>query len=259
MAVVLCGVSSAFAASTSSIALSFQTSDPNVQTSALVGLKENSPDNVELATQERADKLVGVISATPLISITDNSKSVQVVTSGVTNALVSDMNGDVKTGDKIAVSAIAGVGMKAKTNSVVVGAAQADLASTKTTTRQITDTDGQSHTVRVGVIPVQVSVMFYASPSDQTSFLPSFLQDFANGLAGKNVSPVRVIISSIILVVSFASIIVLLYASVQSSIISIGRNPLSEGSVRKSLFQIGSIVISVLLLALITIYLILTT
>jgi hypothetical protein len=52
---------------------------------------------------------------------------------------------------------------------------------------------------------------------------------------------------------------VLLYSAVKSSIISIGRNPLSEKAVQKSIFQIGFTVLGILLLTLITIYLILTT
>jgi hypothetical protein len=224
-----------------------------------MGLKEGSSNTVELATQEHTEKLVGVVGEKPLLAIGDSGKSVQVITSGITVALVSDINGAILAGDKITASAIAGVGQKATISSVVVGSAQADLDLSKTTQREITDTDGVKHTVHVGSVPVQINVMFYAAPSDNASFLPAFLQDFANGIVGKEVSPVRVLIAAVIMLLSFISIAVLLYASVKSSIISIGRNPLSEVSVRKGLFQIGAIVLAILLLALITIYLILST
>jgi hypothetical protein len=247
------------AASAAAIAQGFQTEEEDVKAGAIMALKDNSPNNVEFATQDKTDKIVGVVGENPLVSLTDGGRSVQIVTSGVTTALVSDINGEVKTGDKITSSPIAGTGMKVSTSNVIVGTAQADLSSVKTTQHEITDTEGGKHTVKVGLIPVQVNVMFYAAPNDKVSFLPSFLQDFANGVAGKEVSPVRVMISAIIMLLSFLSIAVLLYASVKSSIISIGRNPLSEVSVRKSLFQIGAIVIAILLLALITIYLILST
>ena len=224
-----------------------------------MSLKDNSPNNVEFATQDTTDKIVGVVGENPLISLTDGGRSVQIVTSGVTTALVSNINGDVKTGDKITSSPIAGTGMKTTTSNVIVGTAQADLSSVKTTEHEVTDTNGGKHTIKVGLIPLQVNVMFYAAATDKSSFLPSFLQDFANGVVGREVSPVRVMIAAIIMLLSFLSIGVLLYASVKSSIISIGRNPLSEVSVRKSLFQIGAIVVAILLLALITIYLILST
>lgn len=247
------------AANASAIGQSFKTSDKNVEPGALVGLTPSTPDSIQLATQEHTDKLVGVVGANPLIAISDGPSSVQVITSGVTVSLVSDVNGTIKTGDAITASPIAGVGMKATDNGVVIGAAQADLTSVKTTTRAIKDADGAEHTVHVGLIPVQISVVFYAAPNAQKTFLPSFLQDFANNVAGHEVSPVRVMIAGIVMLLSFLSIGVLLYASVKSSIISIGRNPLSEVSVRKSLIQIGMIVLGILLLGLSAIYLILTT
>lgn len=248
-----------YAANATAIGQSFKTTDPNITPGALVSLKQNTPDTVELATQDHADKLVGVVGANPLISLNDSGKSVQIVTNGITVALVSDINGDVKTGDTITASPIAGIGMKATTSSIAIGAAQANLSSVKSTTRIVKDTSGNDQTIHVALLPVQVNVVFYASPTDQVTFLPSFLQNFANGLAGKNVSPVRVLVAGVVLLLSFLSIGVLLYASVKSSIISIGRNPLSEVSVRKSLLQIGAIILGILLLGLIAIYLILTT
>lgn len=247
------------AVTAAAIAQGFETSETNLKPGALMSLKDDSPNNVELANQDRVDQLVGVIGENPLITLTDGGQTVQIVTSGVTTAIVSDINGEVKTGDKITASPIEGAGMKATASNIVVGSAQADLSSVETTTHTVKDADGQEHTVKVGLISVQVNVTFYAAAADKTSFLPSFLQDFANGLAGKEVSPVRVMIAAIIMLLSFLSIAVLLYASVKSSIISIGRNPLSEVSVRKSLLQIGAITIAILLLALITIYLILST
>jgi len=68
-----------------------------------------------------------------------------------------------------------------------------------------------------------------------------------------------VLLAVIVLLLAFISIAVLLYSAVKSSIISIGRNPLSEGAVRKSLLQVGLTIIGILLITLITIYLILIT
>jgi hypothetical protein len=241
------------------IGQSFSTSDTSVTPGALMSLKKDAPNSAQLATRDTAQQLLGIVGNSPLIELTDNSKSVQVVTSGVSAGLVSDINGDVKTGDKITASPIAGVGMKATISTIIVGTAQADLSSVKASTRTLTDQSGKAQDIKVGTIPIQVNVTFFATADDTASFLPSFLRDFAKTVAGKEVSPIRVIIATVILLLAFISIAVLLYASVRSSIISIGRNPLSEVSVRKSLFQIGAISVAILLLTLITIYLILTT
>lgn len=243
------------------IAQGFTTTETNLTAGALMCLKGGSNNTVELANTGNAERLVGVVGANNLIELgndTGNSNT-QVVTSGVTLALVSDANGTVSAGDKITASPIDGVGMKATSNIQVVGIAQAALSTVSTKTQSVSAEDGSKIDVHIGQIPVQVNVTFYVPPTTNTSFLPPFLQSFANSVGGKDVSPVRVIIATLILLLAFVSIAVLLYSAVKSSIISIGRNPLSEKAVQKSIFQIGFTVIGILLLTLITIYLILTT
>ena len=241
------------------IAQGFKTTETNLTAGALMSLKTGSTNTVELANTDRAERLVGIYGNDTLLELGDDSENIQVVTSGVTMAIVSDANGPVNAGDKITASPIAGVGMKAVSSVQVVGTAQSNLSSAETQTKTVQAADGSQIEVKIGQIPVQVNVTFYVSPDNKASFLPSFLQDFANSVSGKEVSPVRVILAALILTLAFLSIAVLLYSTVKSSIISIGRNPLSEKAVRKSIFQIGFTVVGILLLTLITIYLILTT
>ena len=203
--------------------------------------------------------MVGVVGQKPLIELSNNGQEVQVVISGTTQTLVSDINGDVKAGDKITASPINGVGMKAVDSSLVVGTAQNDLGSVTTTTKSVKDKQGQDVQVKIGLVSTQINVTYYVAPDEQKTFLPPFLQALANAVAGKDVSPVRVIVSSIVLIFGFIAIAVMLYSSTRSSIISIGRNPLSEGAVRKSLFEVGATALGILLVMLIAIYLVLTT
>lgn len=89
--------------------------------------------------------------------------------------------------------------------------------------------------------------------------MPPVLQDFANNLAGRSVSPVRVMVAGFLIAFVFVTVVVLLYSSIRSSIISIGRNPLSESAVHKSLLQVGITVFGVMAFSVIVVYLILTT
>lgn len=246
------------AAESAAFAQSFETDD-ELTFGALVSLKSNSPNKVEYASQDRVGQIVGIIGQNPLIELSDTQRSVQVVTGGVTTALVSNINGEVKTGDKVTASPIAGVGMKVTEATLIVGTAQADLSSVEVKERTITDRDGKQITVQVGQIPVQVHVTFFAATATQADFVPAFLQNVANAVAGKAVSPVRVIAGFLVLLLALISVTVLLYTSVRSSIISIGRNPLSENAVHKSLIEVGITIFSILLLTFITIYLILIT
>lgn len=242
----------------SAIAQGFQTEDQGITAAALVGIEKDNPNSIKLSNIDTADRLVGVVSNNPLIDLSDGGSSVQVVTSGLTYGLVTDLNGDVKNGDKITASPIEGVGMKATESTVVVGTAQGSLSDVESKARTIKDEDGKSQTVRIGLIPIQVSVAYFSVETGKASFVPGFLQELANSVAGRNVSPIRVLVAALILLLLFVSVTVLLYSAVRSSIISIGRNPLSESAVRKSLLEVALTVIAVLAFATLTIYLVLT-
>jgi hypothetical protein len=196
----------------------------------------------------------------PLLELDADNKEVQVVTSGVTYGLVSNINGDIKTGDKITTSPIRGVGMKAVESTVIIGTSQADFSTGNAVEQTIEQKGGNPKTVLISAVPIQVNVAFYQPPQQDATNLPPILNDLASSVAaGRQVPPVRILVALIILMVALISMAVLLYSSVRSSVISIGRNPLSEHAVYKSLWQVGLIVLGILLLTLIAIYLILTT
>ncbi|HTH72627.1 MAG TPA: hypothetical protein VL737_04675 [Candidatus Pristimantibacillus sp.] len=243
----------------SSIAQGFKADDSNIVFGAIVSLKSGTANTVELSNSENVDRLLGVAGEGSLIELSNGIGSVQVVTTGQTAALVSNINGDIKTGDKITSSPIAGVGMKALTSTLVIGTAQADLSSATTETRTVTDKDGKKHTVLIGAIPLQVDKVFYETPKDQSSYVPPVLQDFANSLVGRPVSAVRVVVSALLIAFVFVTVVVLLYSSIRSSIISIGRNPLSEAAVHKSLLQVGLTVFGLMAFTVIVVYLVLST
>lgn len=243
----------------SSIAQQFQTTDSQITAASLVVTQKDNPSSIKLSSQSQADSLLGVVSKEPLIELSDNTNGVQVVTSGLTMVLVSDINGAVASGDKITASPIKGVGMKATESIMTVGIAQSSLDTSKAETRKIIDTSGKQVEVRIGLVPVLIGVAFYnVKTSQTTSFVPAFLQSLANTVVGRTVSPVRVLTAALILLLLFVSITVLLYSSVRSSIISIGRNPLSEDAVRKSLLQVGLTVGIILVSAVALIYVVLT-
>jgi len=242
----------------SSISQEFKTKDNNVSSAALVGIEKDNSNTIELSNMEDTDKLLGVVGAKPLIELSGGASGVQVVTSGLTLALVSDINGKVVNGDRVTASPIEGVGMKATSSSVIVGIAQGDLKSVSTEKRTITTKDGKKQTVNIGLLPVQVGVAYYTVDDGKASYVPAFLQELANNVSGRNVSPVRVLVAALILLLLFICITVLLYSAVRSSIISIGRNPLSESAVRKSLVEVGLTVAAVLVFAILIIYLVLT-
>jgi hypothetical protein len=246
------------AKSNSAIAQQFQTQDPGITAASLVSMVKDSDNAVELSSMDRADRLAGVVGSQPLIALSDGGSGVQVVTSGLTLALVSDVGGKVASGDKITISPIEGVGMKASEQTTIVGTAQANLDLRKAEKRTITDKNHKSVEVHIGLVPVQVAVApFNPVTNPNETFIPLFLQRIANNVSGRTVAPMRVLAAALVLVLLVISVTVLLYSAVRSSIISIGRNPLSASAVRRSLLEVGLTVLTLLVFAAGLIYLVL--
>jgi len=113
---------------TATIAQGFKTdlSSAEAVSGAMVSTKSNSNDMIELASTKNSSRLVGVVDTKPLLTISSGENQIQVVLSGATQVLVSDINGKVKAGDRITASPLSGVGMRASTDGQVVGNAQMD-------------------------------------------------------------------------------------------------------------------------------------
>ena len=149
--------------------------------------------------------------------------------------------------------------MKATSNIRIVGIAQGDLNQTVggTTKQTYTDSQGKTHTITIGEIPVMVNVAYYFKEPDKT-VVPSALQNLANALAGKEVSTVPIIISTAIFVIMLIVVVSIIYAMIRSSIISVGRNPMSQSAIYRDLIQLSALVLAILAVGLIAIYMILT-
>ncbi len=239
------------------IAQGFEADNGNgaIVASALVSSKAGATHRVELATSQSASRLVGVAEDNPLVTISGADQEVAVVIGGTASIWVSDINGPVREGDKITASPIAGVGMLATADSQIVGTARATFETGRGQTRSVADQAGRSHSVHIGRIPVQIGVAYYQAPG--SNFLPPFVQDLANNLAGRPVSLIRILFSGVLLLTGFISVAMLIYSTVRSAMISLGRNPLAAGAIRKGLYQMAAVTLVVLAGALLASYLVL--
>lgn len=247
----------ASAQSSSAIAQGFTVDNGkgDIVAGALVSVKTGT-QSVELATADTTDQLVGVVDQSPLLVLSGGSQEAQVVLGGTANVLVSDINGPIKAGDHITTSPIVGVGMKATSDTRIVGVAQSDLDASKAQTQTINDSNGSQHTVHIGRVATQISLANYQAPG--SNFLPPFLQDIANNVAGRQVSVVRVLISTVVVLISFVGMAIFIFSAARSAMISIGRNPLASASIRRSLYQVGAITVGTWGATLLACYLILT-
>jgi hypothetical protein len=214
----------------------------NFTTGAIVTGVPNKSDHVQLATQDNANQLIGVIDNYPLLSLSNGDKNIPVVLSGSTTVFVSNINGDIKSGDKITASPILGVGMRATASGQIVGTATADFKKKEGTPKVLADRDGTNHTIYVQKLPIQVGVAYYEAPGN--SYLPPSVQNLADSIAGKPVSIIRILISMAILILAFTFTVVLTYSSTRSTIAALGRNPLGSKQIIRG--QYRSILIAII-------------
>lgn len=226
---------------------------------SVVSLKDDTTDQIVASTNDNVDNLLGVVvnADNSVMSLSSGSfNKAEVATSGTLQVLVSDINGAVIGGDQITASPISGVGMKASSNVRVVGIAQGNL-STNGSKQTYTDKTGAKKTVIIGQIPVLVNVSYYFKEPDKT-IVPAAIQNLANSLAGKNVSALPILISVAIFIITIIVVVSIIYSMIRSSIISVGRNPMSQSAIYRDIVQLSALVLVILGIGLISIYLVLT-
>jgi hypothetical protein len=245
------------AADNLAVSRNYQVDGDQIVPGALVSSKAGNANAVELASMATASRLIGVVVTGSLVELSDGAKGVEVVTSGTTTVLVSDINGEVQSGDRITSSPISGVGMKATESAHVVGTAQAGMAGAAQDTRKVKDKAGKDQTVRIAQVPVRMGVSYFSANDNASLFVPPFLQALANNVGGEPISAVRVGAATLTVLLLFSVIFVVLRTTVRSSITAVGRNPLASDIVRRTVQEVGLTVTGLLIFGLLICYLIL--
>lgn len=230
-------------------------SDKQLPEGSLVSRKN---DLVILADTSNIDTLLGVVveAQSYLVNI-DSTRTVQVITNGTALTLVSDINGDVHTGDPLTASPVLGVAMKATESTKVLGIAQDNLSSSLQTQKErIKDKYGKTKDIKIGRVAVDINVLDLKIEGGRSSDVVSGLQTVATSAAGKQVSTVRAVIAFIVLLLALSLSVIVLYSGVSSSIRSIGRNPLSKRFVIQGLIQVIFAVFIIMIAAFSVVYII---
>jgi hypothetical protein len=97
---------------------------------------------------------------------------------------------------------------------------------------------------------------FYKQP-DKT-IIPQALQNVANALAGKKVNALPILISVGIFFIMLIIVVSIIYSLIHSSIISVGRNPMSQAAVYRNVIQLSGLVIVIIGVSVGAIYMVLT-
>lgn len=218
-------------------------------------------DGINAVRPARPDEgryVLGAVAALTKGSLSQGT--VGVASSGVVSVLVSDIGGTIKSGDRIALSSIEGVGTKSQTSGWMIGTAQADFATSprRAVQEQVAASDGKETTVSIKEIPVLLSVTYY-NPDSGTAGngIMGSLQNTLESVVGHSVPTDRVLLALLIFGVAIILLVTLVYSAVKHSLISIGRNPLAHTKITASLVKVLLTAVAVIIVTLGIIYLIL--
>lgn len=215
---------------------------------------------VRPARQQEAQSVFGVVASLRSESLSPGT--VGVVSSGVTSVLVSDINGTVKAGDRIAVSPVEGVGMKSTTSGWMIGIAQRDFATVprEAVEEQVVTADGTKETIAIKELPVLLSVSYYNPDTDDNARgIAGAMQNVLEAVAGRPVPADKALLALFIFGIAMILLVTLIYSAVKNSILSIGRNPMAHVKIVASLVKVLATAAGVIVITLGVIYLILNT
>ena len=238
-------------------------SDTLLQNGMIVGLDPKDVTKVEPINSAQYNLLHGVVvnPSNSIILIGNNSTNVYVSTSGRVSVMVNDQNGNINPGDYVALSSVSGIGDKAiLTDPLVLGKSVSAFNATDSAqqigTVTVKDSTGKTSSLHIGYVTIDIAIGKNPLIITDNS-LPSILSRASNLVAGKIVSPVRVYVSILVLAITAFVSGSLIYGGVRSSMISIGRNPLSKKVITRSLTQVVIVSLLVFLSGVFGVYLLL--
>jgi hypothetical protein len=228
----------------------------NIPNGSIVSLDPSHSGYVELANTSNNSRLIGVAlnSKDSLLAVNPTSGTVQVAINGTVNTLVSTVNGNIKVGDQISASPFSGIGMLTTPGMHFIGIAQTNFTNTspQATVEQVKDKTGVVHKIDVGYIRLSIAI-----GSNSTSGAGSnadALQRLIKSLTGQTISVIRIILSIMVACITLVSLVTIIYASIYGSIISIGRNPLAQHAVFRTLTSVMIMALLTITIASVTIY-----
>jgi hypothetical protein len=225
---------------------------------SIVSLDPQHTGYVELANVNNGSRVLGVAlpSSQSLLAIDPDTAPVQVAINGDVNTLVSTLNGNIKVGNQISVSPFAGVGMASMPGTHVVGIAQTAFSNTSqgATIESVKDKTGQTRQIEVGYIRLAIAVGTASNSGTGSTPQLNFLQKLIKSLTGRSISLIRIVLSILVTLISLVSLITLIYASVYGSIVSIGRNPLAQHAVFRTLTSVMIMAVLTIAIASVTIF-----
>lgn len=238
--------------------------DTSIDNGTIVVLTGKDSNQVRVATQKDVANMFGVTVDRTQLPLTVTNESIKnetfVAVSGTYNVLVTNQAGSIVSGDYLTLSSINGTAMRVGEEEVTVfGRANSSFNDSSVVLGMTTlkDSNGGEKTVKIGSIPVTIDIKTNPNHKSTDVNAPDFLKRVGEAIADKEVNPIRIYISVAIAVISLIAAIVVVYAGVRNSVISIGRNPMSKKSIFRALLEVILTALLIVIVGLFAVYLLL--
>jgi hypothetical protein len=191
---------------------------------------DGSHSFVQSADFSRVDETIGIASGLDedLLTEAPVGSQIYVTKSGIVKAYVSDLNGLVKKGDLVTLSTLRGILMRASDRSVtIIGTALKDFSISSAQSVKAKDASGGTVTANVSLLDINVDI----HPPDVATVAENsnnVLDKLSLSLTGHKINGLRVLAALAV----FSTLLVIegeiIYGTITSSIIALGRNPLAR-------------------------------
>lgn len=204
-----------------------------------------TPNGYKKTASPYDPQIFGVVSTKPAVYLSDTASpnDVPIISVGQVRVKVSSQNGNIKKGDFITSSEVAGVGQKATDNGFILGTADQDYSNNDTS--------------KVGLILVTLHPHFAKLSNDITR---NILQSFNLGFEAARSTPlgfVRYVVAGAITLLSFFFGFRFFARSSNRGVEAIGRNPLAKQAILLSVFINSMVTIAIMFFGVAIAYLIL--
>lgn len=227
---------------------------------AVVSLTKNGAEEVEKTTTDNDSLVAGVVVDAPdsLLDILPQGSEVRVAVNGEVKILVSTLNGDIKSGDKLIPTPLAGIsaldyppapGVKY----IAVASEDFNQSSANAKKTSITLNDNSKKEIYIGLISSRM-LLSNRNPGTKDK---NILTTLGKQISGKDVSLVQVLAAVSVFVTTVALAGMVLQGSIRGTFISLGRNPLSKDSILTGLVRVVALSIFVLSIGIVVAYVIL--
>ena len=253
------------AGNNSSIFIQSFNATPSVVTGMVVALNPKDTTTVLPLTSQTINNMLGVVvplndSTIVLTPQTATASQILVANSGHYELLVSNQNGSIEKGDYITMSSLPGIGMKADTSKPkIIGKATSNFGKGSDSLETVTlkNNNGSTTDVSVGLISADVYLGSNPFYQNNLSSIPGFLSRVADTITNKPISPVRIYLSTFVLLMALLITGIILYSTVRNSIVAFGRNPLARKNIIIGMVQTTTIALIILIAGVFAVYLIL--